>query len=92
VYLYNQNPGGTGSRGIACLGFALVDKNDAPLTECAWLRPCMKTSWDELYISKADKLIGTKECKSPGWCIQYTDISVVAAYCLIIVEKRQIFI
>lgn len=39
VYLYNQSPGGTGSRGVACVAVALVDKSGSRMRCHDWKRP-----------------------------------------------------
>jgi len=35
MYLYNQSPGGTGSRGIACAGVSLIDSTGELSLECS---------------------------------------------------------
>lgn len=39
VYLYNQSPGGTGSRGVACVSVSLVDRHGTLLRCRDWKRP-----------------------------------------------------
>lgn len=39
MYLYNQSPGGTGSRGVACVSVAIVDRNGGLLRCADWKRP-----------------------------------------------------
>ncbi|CAG7825302.1 unnamed protein product [Allacma fusca] len=68
IYMYNQSPGGTGSRGIACLAVTLIDNFENVIKVAESVRPASEAFSNVIQYEEFSEITAAEEISSEGNC------------------------